>query len=545
MFFGPLPTAEALGCRLAHSLTTGSGRVRKGTRLDPAAVAALLDAGHDTVVVARVDGDDDDEDVAATRVAEALAGPGLRRSRASTGRVNLFAEGDGLLLVAREAVVRANRVAEGITLATLAENLSVKEGRLVATVKIIPFAVPRSDVDAVVADLAAASAPPLALAPFRARRAALVHTTLPALRDSVIGKTSAVTRERLAARAITLVHESRCAHEETALARAVEAAAEARPELLLIVGASAIGDRRDTIPAALERAGGRVERFGLPVDPGNLLLIGRLGRTVVLGLPGCARSPRDNGLDRVLDRVACDVPLDADWLDSLAVGGLLGEIVERPAPRVVTEAEAASPGRVGALVLAAGSSRRAGDVNKLLHPIAGEPMVRRVVREVIASGVDETVVVTGHEARAVEDALAGLDVRHRHHPGHAAGMGSSLARGLGALLGNEAVLVCLGDMPYVTAAQIDRLIDAWRAAHDAGERRLVVVPTSEGRRGNPVLIGRVFFDLLLALDGDRGARDLIRAHPDAVREVELGDDAILIDHDTPEELRTLDEPTGR
>jgi len=204
--------------------------------------------------------------------------------------------------------------------------------------------------------------------------------------------------------------------------------------------------------------------------------------------------------------------------------------------------DAGSPdaGRVGAVVLAAGRSRRAGDTNKLLYPVTGEPMLRRVTRQVVAGGVDDVVVVTGHDRAAVEGALVGLDVSLRHNPAHASGMAGSLACGLDALAGHDAVLVCLGDMPDVSPAVIGTLLAAWRAARRRGDERVLLVPTSNGRRGNPVLVGRAFFARLLALDGDVGARDVIRTHPEAIREVEVGDGGVLTDHDTLDELRALD-----
>ena len=563
MFFGELTLAEAEGCLLAHSLDSSGGRVRKGTRLDADLLRALGERGHERVVVARLDVDDEHEDAAAARLAAALVADDaaryrLRLSRASTGRVNLFARESGLFVIERESLLAANRVDEGITVATLGENVAVIAGRLVATVKIIPFAVPRRLVDDVIDGLrrtAGSRGATMALAPFRPRTAALVHTTLPALRDSVVDKTSRITRARLAARGFDLVHESRCAHAPAALENALtQALATASsggregegPDLLLIVGASAISDRRDVIPAAIVRAGGTIRRFGLPVDPGNLLLIGELAGRPVLGLPGCARSPRDNGLDRVLDRIAGERALDETWLQSLAVGGLLGEIVERPSPRDVA-AEPPSGDeerreRVAGLLLAAGASRRAAPFNKLLYPVGGEPMVRRIARRLLESEIDDLTVVTGHDAPAVAEALEGLGARLVHNPAHAGGMAGSLSCGLGTLLDRDAVLVCLGDMPAVSAVTVGRLIAAWRALPAARRPRAIVLPVADGRRGNPVLFGRAFFDLMLALEGDAGARALVRAHPDAVEEVAIEDTSVLIDHDTPEALRTLDEP---
>ena len=564
MRFGELPTAEALGGRLAHSLRPdGGARVPKGTLLDAALVETLLGAGVERVTAALPDADDVHEDEAAARVVRAFVGTsdGLRVDAASTGRANVFATRDGLFAFDRDAVLAANAVDEGVTLATLAENLVVPAGRMVATVKIVPFAVPGSAVAAACDALAHGTTVPggraAAVHGFVPRRAALVQTVLPTLSGRALDKTRRVTEARLEARGAALVVERRCAHGVDALAAELGALPPGI-DWVLVVGASAIADRRDVIPAGVERAGGEVHRLGLGVDPGNLLMLGGLGGRTVLGLPGCARSPADNGVDRLLDRLACDVGIDEPWLRSLAVGGLLGEIVERPSPRRSAESpvepstgvptgaptHARRRDRVAVLVLAAGASRRAGPTNKLLHPIARPgsatraPMVRATVERALEAGLGEVVVVTGHEADAVGAALDGLDVRLVHNPAAAGGMASSLVRGVSALASSarpaDAVLVCLADMPLVRSGTLVALVDAWRAHPDAH----AVVPTHGGRRGNPVLLGRGRFDDVLSLAGDVGARSLLRG--DGVLELDVDDPGVLIDHDTPEALAARD-----
>jgi len=205
------------------------------------------------------------------------------------------------------------------------------------------------------------------------------------------------------------------------------------------------------------------------------------------------------------------------------------------------EPAATGNARVGALVLAAGRSRRAGTFNKLLYPVDGEPMIRHVVRRLTSSAVDDVVVVTGHDAGSIGAALTGIDgIRLVHHAGHANGMAGSLAAGLVALAEHEAALIVLGDMPDIGAPIVDALLGARAALDRVARPAAIVVPTCDEQRGNPILIGRAFFDRLGRLQGDVGAREVIRAHPDAVLEVEVGDAAILRDHDTPDALRALD-----
>ena len=187
-----------------------------------------------------------------------------------------------------------------------------------------------------------------------------------------------MTEARLAALGCTLVLETRCAHSIGELESHIRAALGHPIDLLLIHGASAILDRRDVIPAAIVAAGGRVDHFGMPVDPGNLLLLGHVGELAVLGLPGCARSPKVNGFDWVLERLVAGLPVGPAEIMRMGAGGLLAEIPSRPLPRAEAKPPAPQqketpPGpRIGALLLAAGQSRRMGGPNKLLEEIDGD-----------------------------------------------------------------------------------------------------------------------------------------------------------------------------
>lgn len=537
MRFGPIPLEHAQGAILAHSLRTGSLTFRKGRKLGAADVAALAAEGIAQVTAAVLDPDDVGEDEAATRLAADLLGPGLRASAAFTGRVNLFAERPGVLVLDRERLDRFNRIDEAITVATLPPFAAVEPRQMVATVKIIPFAVPNEAVERAAA-LARGGGPALRIAGYRPVRAALVQTRLAGTKESVLDRTVAVTRDRLQALGGTLDAERRCRHDEAALAAEIGSLRGTGMEILLIAGASAITDRQDVLPAAIERAGGRVDHFGMPVDPGNLLLLARLGEVPVLGLPGCARSPKLNGFDWVLQRLAAGVPVGRDEVMAMGVGGLLAEIPSRPLPRAsggLGLVEAPRAPRIAAIVLAAGQSRRMG-TNKLVEEVGGMPMVARVVDAVLASAAAPVVVVTGHQQQVVAAALAGRPVTLVHNPAHGEGLSTSLKAGIAALPGDvDGALVCLGDMPGVAPSALDRLI----AAYAPAEGRAICVPTFGGKRGNPVLWDRRFFAEMMEIAGDVGARHLVGAHADHVAEVEIGDDGVLIDVDTPEALAAL------
>ena len=219
-------------------------------------------------------------------------------------------------------------------------------------------------------------------------------------------------------------------------------------------------------------------------------------------------------------------------LMGMGVGGLLMEIVTRPQPRAKPDAESEER-KVAAIVLAAGRSTRMGGPNKLLAEFDGKKLVRIVAEQARASKASEVIVVTGHQAELVEQALAGLDVRFVRNPDYAGGLASSVKTGIAAVADAvDAAVVCLGDMPMVSRELLDRLIDAFEP--DRGN--LIVVPVSDGRRGNPVLWSRRFFKELMTLDGDVGARHLIARHTEAVAEVAVNGDGAFLDIDTPQAL---------
>jgi molybdenum cofactor cytidylyltransferase len=540
MKFGEVPVAEAVGATLAHSLKVGDRVLRKGRVLTADDVAALAAAGRASVIAARLEPGDVDENSAAAAVALPVAGQHVSIARPFTGRVNLFAEVSGVCAVDAARVDRLNAVDETITLATLAPWTVVAPKQMVATIKVIPFAVRRQSVDACVQE-ASGGGPLLSIARFQPKRVALIQTRLPGLKESILDKTVDATRERLAALGSTLELERRCEHRQEDFAPHIAAALDAGAELVLVAGASAIVDRRDVIPAAIEQAGGTIGHFGMPVDPGNLMLMGDVGGVTVLGLPGCARSPKVNGFDWVLQRLLAGLPAGPREIMRMGVGGLLADIPLRPLPRAklaaAAEQETPHAPRVAALLLAAGQSRRMGTLNKLLIGIDGKPMVRHVAEAVQASQARPIIVVTGHQREKVEAALSGLGIgRFVFNPDYAKGLSTSLKQGIAALpKGTEAVVVCLGDMPKVAAGEIDRLI----AAFNPVEGRAICLPTRRGKRGNPVLLASRLFQELANVSGDVGARDLIAAHPELVTEVEMEGDGTLLDIDTPQALARL------
>ncbi|MGF1446079.1 MAG: NTP transferase domain-containing protein [Pikeienuella sp.] len=535
MKFGPLQLAEAEGAVLAHSLGLPGGRLKKGRRLSVADLERLRAAGHAEVIAARLDPTDIAEDTAAARIAAAIAPEpaalGLTVSAPFTGRVNLFAAEAGLATIDKAAVDALNGIDEAVTVATLADASRLAPRQMVATIKIIPYAVSETAVAA--AELAARPGM-IALSRRCIDSAGLLLTRTVGMGDALVEKGAAAVRARLATLGIHVAEERVVAHETAAVA---EALTSLTGEMALILTGSATSDRADVGPASLVAAGGRLTRFGMPVDPGNLLFLGEQahGSTLrpVIGLPGCARSPKLNGADWVLERLAHGRAVDTAAIAAMGVGGLLKEIPSRPAPREGGGAgDAPMRPRVSILLLAGGASRRMRGRDKLLEEIDGEPLLARTARAALASAADETLVVLPPGASGRIAALDGLGLRFIEAARAPEGMGASIASGLAALSpAADAVLLLFADMPEIGAPEIDRLI----AAFDPAEGRAIVRATTEdGTPGHPVLFGRRFFEPLRALAGDAGAREILAEHRDFVVDLPLPGQAALTDLDTPE-----------
>lgn len=325
MKFGPLSTDRALGAVLGHSVAVGGRRLRKGITLSPDDIADLQAAGIAQITVAQLSDEDVHENTAADTLANALMADarGLTRSEAFTGRVNLLAATGGVVRLDAEAIGEINAVDPMITLATVPDYQQMRAGGMVATIKIISYAVNRKALDRAVRRARAA----LTLRPPQIREATLIVTDIP---GGAGDKGRKAIEARLDALDVSLDHMRRVPHDTDALARAI---ATVTSPLTLILTGSATSDAQDVAPEALRRAGGRVTRFGMPVDPGNLLFLGERQGHSVIGLPGCARSPALNGADWVLSRVVCGIDITSDDIAAMGVGGLLKEIPTRPQPR--------------------------------------------------------------------------------------------------------------------------------------------------------------------------------------------------------------------
>jgi len=533
MIFGEVPVDDAEGAILAHTVRAETLTLKKGVTLSADDVRALAAAGIKALMVARIELGDVMENEVAGAVAAHLAGDGVDVMTPVTGRCNLHARLGGVVTINAATIDALNGSRDGVVTGTVMPFEVVEPGRALATIKVIPYAVPKARLEAL-GDLAG-GAPAISVHPFRPRRVGLVLSRVAGNKESLLDKAHAVIVARLETYASQLIEEARTDHDVAAIASAITDMRTKGADLILILGGASTSDRGDVVPAAIEAAGGEIDLFGVPVDPGNLFVSARLGDVPVLGLPGCARSPQSNGVDLILPRVLADLDVSPGVLLGMGVGGLLKDVPDRMEPREhhPQQSSSAASGGVAAVVLAGGASKRMGKTNKLLAKVDGTALVRRVVMVAAQSDAGEIIVVTGHEADLVRDTLSGLDVRFVHNPQYPDGLSTSLRAGIGAVSETiNGAVVMLGDMPRVTDGTVNALIAQFHRENDAA----ICQPTYQGRPGNPVLWPREFFPEILDVWGDTGAKQLLERYAARVLTVEAADDGIHFDIDTPKDL---------
>lgn len=483
MKFGEERVDDAVGLILAHSLRLPHAMLKKGRVLTADDVRALKAAGINFLTGARLEADDMGEDEAAGIIARALAGKGITINAPFTGRCNLFAAESGLLVYDRERLDRLNLVDEAVTVATAPAFERVGPRRMVATVKIIPFGVDRRVLDACAA-YASTGGPLISVRPFVPRRAVLISTTLVGLKDSVMAATAAVTRARVEELNGEVVAELRCPHEIGPIERTIGKALGLGAEMILIAGASATVDRRDVVPSAILRAGGAIDHFGMPADPGNLLLLAHVSEVPVVNLPGCARSAKPNGLDWVLARIAAGIAIKPADMMRMGAGGLLKQLGARPRDKAWMEPPARDA-RIAALIQADGET----------PPVAE-------VEAALAAGLDPVVVLTGG-GDDIAGALPPCEVVCVEDGCWAAGL-SILPADVTAVL---ALPAGSGNVSPEAVADLTK-------AFDPDEGRAIVLPGGDRSWG---IVSRDLFPHL----SRHSVAELAGQHPEAVFEVVL------------------------
>ena len=314
---------EAIGKLLCHNIVDEQGRkvLRKGTRLGPAEIARLRELGHETVWAAELEPDDVHEDEVARQVTTALAGDGTEISALSTGRANLKATAMGVLQVNVDALRRLNRI-PGLAIATKPNHSLVRAGEIIATIKVVPYAMPRARVEQALA-VAREAEQVLSLRPLQVMRIGILLTGEPASEAQVRRVYETAVRERVEEWGSEVMATRFVPEEPEAIATALRQLTNEGADLIVIAGETSIVDEDDITPRGVTLAGGQIEVYGVPVDPGNLLMLAYLDGHPVVGAPGCVRSRSTNVVDLVLPRLLAGERLTRDDVVELGHGGLL------------------------------------------------------------------------------------------------------------------------------------------------------------------------------------------------------------------------------
>lgn len=513
---------QALGHILAHSITLDRQVLKKGSILDADGAKGLTLVGQTSVTVAMLEDGDVGEDAAARILADRFITDKVIATPPFAGRVNLVAKADGVLSLNTMAIKQFNSVDEAITIATLKNYQRVKKGALLATIKIIPYAVQQNQIDDALGCLQSEC---LQLHKFTPKTCDIILTQVSGFKPSLLVKAEKPIKARISMLNLKLQTCQVVKHTQEDVKQALTASVS---DIVLVLGASATSDRRDVVPAGIVAASGTIERFGMPVDPGNLLVLGHHQGRAVIGLPGCVRAPALNGADWVLERLCANIPLTSADIATMGVGGLLKEIPNRIQPRMQSSKTKSG---ITAVVLAAGQSNRMRGSDKLMRDVGGIPLLRHSVKVALASNADHCVVVVKIGADKHIAALQGLPVKIVEAKDANLGMSASLSAGVLAVVGTpKAILVALSDMPDLTSDHFNQVIDA----HNPDANRLIICPIdTDGKRGHPVLFDARYTENLASLQGISGARKILQTVPECVFEVQ-SDAAVSLDLDTPE-----------
>ena len=289
MKFGPISVEAAAGKIMGHNIAGPDGRrlYRKGKLITPDDVQKLIILGKTSIYVAELEPGDIKEDQAALRIAQAVTSTGLRLSGPAAGRVNLLATVRGVIRVSVSALLQINQI-PGLTLATLPNHQVVFPRQIVGTVKVIPYAVPGALLERAESGIAA-NQPVLSLAELLPKKVAIFLSGSDAVRERLVSDFELPLRARVegfgSQAILTGYLKLEDEGDETILSKLIQESVSQHYDLIILAGETAIMDRSDLAPRALEGAGGSVECVGVPVDPGNLLMLGYLGDVPVVGAP--------------------------------------------------------------------------------------------------------------------------------------------------------------------------------------------------------------------------------------------------------------------
>ena len=525
MYFGQVKVIDSLNGILAHTITLDGKKFLKGRIISKEDQQYFIKNNIKYLICAQLTQKDVHEDKAANILAKKFNNNTLALEKAFTGRSNILANESGLLVINEDKIRKFNKTSNSITIATLNNNSRVKKGEMIATIKIIPFSIKEKSIESIEKINFKKS---LYIHSFKEKKCALILTHSNKENIKLNNISEKRIKERLETLNCTIKLIKTCKHDAKDISGIIKHFIKTDVDLILILGSSAIVDIKDKIPEAIMNSGGTIIRFGMPVDPGNLLLLGKIQKKTIIGLPGCARSPTLNGFDWVLERILSGNNIDNNDISAMGVGGLLKTINKREKNLVKD-----SKYKITNIILAAGQSKRMLKDNKLLIKINKQTMLEKMIFTSLNSNANNTVLVLGYQSDIIQEIIQNNNITTVINTDYKKGLSSSLQCGISALPDDcDAAIIILADMPNIDNQVINRMINSFNPSKNYS----IIIPTFNGKKGNPILLARKFFPDILRVKGDKGAKDIIINNKKSILEIPQKNSSVLNDIDTKEDL---------
>ncbi len=324
MKFKKVLTTKAINKILAHNVLLDKAILKKGEVLSNANIISLINNNINKVTTISIDENDVMENDAALKIAKLLSGSNIIITNVSNGRANLYSQKDGLLVAEKKIVTKLNLLSSEIVISTLSPNHIVKKGQLIGNVKIIPYAVNKKILKKF-SELDDQCLGFLSINPIAIKKISLIITKENNTNVKIIKKIEREIKNRLDNFGIKITRKDIISHDADILVTILKKHMSSQSELILIYGATSIVDIKDIVPASIKSLKGDILSFGIPVDPGNLLLLGSIANKKIIGVPGCAKSPKINGFDWILEYAICKKEITKRTIAAMGSGGLLRE----------------------------------------------------------------------------------------------------------------------------------------------------------------------------------------------------------------------------
>ena len=516
---------DSCGYLLMHSVFLKDGRLRKGKIIDQDDIYVMKSSEIEMVYVGEYEQDDIPENDASSQIAKAIAMDEFLISPTLSGKTNITVSSDGLIEIDEDNVTKLNNLSPNVAISTLNNHDVIYRGDHILSVKIISYAISSLHLEKIISFLKKNRI--IKLKAFKSMRIGVIYTTSKNEKQSLIEKTKKSIKSRISDYNSTIMDERIISHDYMTIKENVDQLKDSNINCILLFLSTSISDVNDIVPSVIDELGGEIKSFGMPVDPGNLTLNGKIQSVDIVVAAGSARSDSLNGLDWHLNCIHAGIEVTQDMVNSLGVGGLLKDIDFAIKRKRVSKAIDTKKSNIAAVVLCAGESKRMGKKNKLLLQVEGKSLIKNYIEKISKSNVSEIVIVTGHQSDEIAKELDGYDLKFIHNEKYKEGMSTSLNTGINSLSDNiNAAIICLPDMPMIGIYEINKLIEYYNPS--IGNE--ICIATYNDQRGNPVLWDRKYFKKLMQIKGDKGGRYLLPKFLDKSVEVKLGE-AVTFDVD--------------